>query len=33
VDTIPEAKDPAVAARLWTLSEKLTGVKFALAAA
>jgi NAD(P)-dependent dehydrogenase (short-subunit alcohol dehydrogenase family) len=33
VDTIPEAKDPALAARLWTLSEELTGVKFALAAA
>ncbi|GAA2147526.1 oxidoreductase [Glycomyces algeriensis] len=33
VDTIPEAKDRETAARLWTLSEELTGVKFELAAA
>lgn len=33
VDTIPEAKDPETAARLWTLSEELTGVRFAPAAA
>ncbi|MFC3493943.1 oxidoreductase [Glycomyces rhizosphaerae] len=33
VDTIPEAKDPETGTRLWTLSEELTGVRFALAAA
>jgi NAD(P)-dependent dehydrogenase (short-subunit alcohol dehydrogenase family) len=32
VDCRPEAKDPALATRLWELSEKLTGVKYALAA-
>ncbi|MDN3241728.1 oxidoreductase [Glycomyces tritici] len=33
VDTTAEAKDPETAARLWTISEALTGVRFALAAA
>lgn len=30
VDCKPQAKDPAAAARLWEVSEKLTGAKFAL---
>jgi NAD(P)-dependent dehydrogenase (short-subunit alcohol dehydrogenase family) len=30
VDRLPEAKDAATAARLWTLSEELTGVSFPL---
>lgn len=33
VDTVPAAKDPETAARLWTVSEELTGVKFQLASA
>jgi NAD(P)-dependent dehydrogenase (short-subunit alcohol dehydrogenase family) len=33
VDRLPEAKDPDTAARLWTLSEDLTGVTFPLTAA
>jgi hypothetical protein len=32
VDTIPEAKDPETAARLWTLSEELTGVRYPVGA-
>lgn len=30
VDCMPQAKDPAAAARLWDISEKLTGAKFEL---
>jgi NAD(P)-dependent dehydrogenase (short-subunit alcohol dehydrogenase family) len=32
VDTIPEAKDLETAAKLWTLSEELTGVRYRLGA-
>ena len=32
VQAVPEAHDPAIAARLWTVSEELTGVTYALPA-
>jgi NAD(P)-dependent dehydrogenase (short-subunit alcohol dehydrogenase family) len=31
VDVIPEARDPAVASRLWDISEELTGIRYPLA--
>jgi NAD(P)-dependent dehydrogenase (short-subunit alcohol dehydrogenase family) len=32
VQAVPEAQDPAIAARLWTVSEELTGVSYAFGA-